>query len=300
MLPGMDLVDVLTELGGVARRGTLLRLVERDDLDRAVRGGEVVRLNRGIYALLQVDEAQRAVVASGGVLSHASAALAHGWGIKTVPKRPQVTVSRGRQLGAWSAGVDVHRAELRKDQVDDGRTSVDLTLEQCLRSLAFDEALAIADSARREGVGASVLEELALRVRGPGARQVRRVCAEASPLAANPFESVLRAIALDVPGLAVLPQVKVTDGDVTIRSDLVDERLRLVLEADSFEWHGKRQALAADCRRYNKIVVNGWIVLRFPYEDVMFDQPLVRETLTAAVALAELMNEWSRLAKGAA
>jgi very-short-patch-repair endonuclease len=56
------------------------------------------------------------------------------------------------------------------------------------------------------------------------------------------------------------------------RPDLVDEDLRLVLEADSFEWHGDRVALRDDARRYDLMVVNGWRVLRFAWEDVMFDR----------------------------
>ena len=120
---------------------------------------------------------------------------------------------------------------------------------------------------------------------------MRRIAAAADPRAANPFESVLRAIALDVPGLAVEPQVTLREPQGVARPDLVDLRLRIVLEADSFEWHGGRAALAADARRYNMLVVNGWIVLRFVGEDVMLDPHLVREMLVAAVALAEVLTE---------
>jgi very-short-patch-repair endonuclease len=138
------------------------------------------------------------------------------------------------------------------------------------------------------------LDRIAEQVRGPGSPQVRRVCRNADERAANPFESTLRAIAHDVPGLDVVPQVVIADGDFTARPDLVDERLWLVLEADSFEWHGKRSALASDARRYNLLVVRGWIVLRFTYEDVMFRADEVRQTLSAAVALAELLSEVGR------
>ncbi|MEJ7831556.1 MAG: DUF559 domain-containing protein [Nocardioides sp.] len=202
-----------------------------------------------------------------------------------------MSVSRGRKVDAQQRFACVHRAELRADQVDDGKTCVETTLEQCLRALPFDEALAVADSARREDVGDSVFERIADRARGPGAPQIRRVCALSSGLAANPFESVLRAIASDVPGLAVEPQVTITDGDFAVRPDLVDTRLRVALEADSFEWHGKRSALASDTRRYNMLVVNGWIVLRFCYEDVMFHPDEVRRILVALVALAELLSK---------
>ena len=102
---------------------------------------------------------------------------------------------------------------------------------------------------------------------------------------------MLRAISLDVAGLSVVPQVTIRERGLTARPDLVDEGLRIVLEADSFEWHGGRSALTRDARRYNLLVVNGWLVLRFAWEQVMHEPGYVREVLVAAVALAELMNE---------
>ena len=100
-----------------------------------------------------------------------------------------------------------------------------------------------------------------------------------------------RSIALTVPGLRVAAQVTVRDGLFSARADLVDEELRIIIEADSFEWHGNRAALASDCRRYNQMVVGGWLVLRFSYEDVMFHPDEVRLVLCRAVALAELLNK---------
>ncbi len=76
-----------------------------------------------------------------------------------------------------------------------------------------------------------------------------------------------------------------------MRPDLVDDRLRIVLEADSFEWHGGRSALARDARRYNTLVVDGWLVLRFAWEDVMHDPRYVRAVLVAATALAEMLTK---------
>jgi very-short-patch-repair endonuclease len=170
-------------------------------------------------------------------------------------------------------------------------TSPEVTLEQCLRHLPFDEALAVADSALRAGFGAQAIAAIADRARGPGSPQIRRVAELATPRAANPFESVLRAIAADVGGLRMPAQVVIRDGAFVVRPDLVDERLRIVAEADSFEWHGGRAALAADARRYNMLVVAGWIVLRFSWEDVMFRSDEVRRVLVEAVALAQLMGK---------
>lgn len=101
------------------------------------------------------------------------------------------------------------------------------------------------------------------------------------------FESVLRSVALTVAGLRVEPQRLITSVRPSARPDLVDEDLRIVLEADSFEWHGDRAALRRDARRYDQLVVDGWIVLRFAWEDVMFDQEFVRAVLVAAVDLAD-------------
>jgi very-short-patch-repair endonuclease len=162
-----------------------------------------------------------------------------------------------------------------------------LTLEQCLRTLPFDEALAVADSALREGAAPEVLQVLARDVRGPGAPRVRAVLATATGLAANPFESVLRALTLEVPGLRVRPQVQIGG----FRPDLVDEDLRIVLEADSFAWHGSRAALRRDAQRYNELVIQGWLVLRFAWEDVMHRPELVRETLARAVLCAQRRSE---------
>ena len=61
----------------------------------------------------------------------------------------------------------------------------------------------------------------------------------------------------------------------------------MVLEADSFEWHGDRAALRRDAKRYNLLVVEGWLVLRFAWEDVMFDPDYVRQVLVAVVALVQ-------------
>jgi very-short-patch-repair endonuclease len=228
-------------------------------------------------------------------LSHTSAALHHGWAVKQVPDKPHITVSRGRALAPAAARrAHVHVAELRRETVSDHVTEPWTTLAACLRTEPFDSALAIADSALRAGFGAANLLQVAETARGPGSRGMRRVAAEASPQAANPFESVLRAISLEVTGLTLRPQVEVWDDGFLARPDLVDERLRIVVEADSFAWHGGREQLASDARRYNRLVIAGWIVLRFAWEDVMFHPTEVRDVMLGAVRLAEALSDRGR------
>jgi very-short-patch-repair endonuclease len=209
-------------------------------------------------------------------------------------------VSRGRRVDRADRSCHLHFAELRDDEVEDRATNVETTLAHCLRRLPFDEALAIADSAMRAGISRSTLRRVSERAGGPGSAQMRRVAELASPDAANPFESVLRSIASGVPGLDVQPQVSIREPEIVARPDVVDVRLRIVLEADSFEWHGGRSQLSADARRYNLLVVNGWWVLRFSYEHVMLQPDYVRQVLVSMVALAERMKDQGRSATSAA
>lgn len=268
-------------MGGVARRAALVGACGRAAVDAALRSGELVTLARGAYASREGADAAAAAAASvSGVLSHRSAALAWGWAVRSLPGRPDVTVAKNRRIEAHRrAAVTLHRATLHVDDVVDGRTSQERTLVDCLRTLDLPEALAVADSALREGVPPARLAALARDVRGPGSPRVRRVAALADGRAANPFESTLRAACLDVPGLAVTPQVPIVEGRWLGRPDLVDQRLRLALEADSFAWHGNRAALRRDAHRYNALVAAGWLVLRFSWEDVMFESSRVRRLL---------------------
>lgn len=288
--------QVLHRMGGVASRRELLRIVERGELDAALRRGDIVRDARARYALPIADSARRAANRLSGVVSHRSAALLHGWEVKVVPDLPDVTVRAKRHL-AEGQGDDVapHWSDLAPDEVRQGVTTVERTLVDCLRSLPFDEALAIADSAlRHRSISQSRLVELAAGMRGRGAAQARRVAKEATPQAANPFESVARAIALDVEGLCLRPQVVIKDRTGRGRADLVDRERRLVVECESHSWHSRRGALRRDCRRYTKLVLLGWRVLRFAWEDVMFHPDYVRECLEAAAGLvAEQENNAS-------
>jgi very-short-patch-repair endonuclease len=280
----MSVREVLVELGGLSTRADLVLRTSRAAVDRAVRHGEVVVGAPGRYALPEVDDAARLAHELSGVLCLTSAALHHGWEVKQAPDRPDVLLPRHRKVSAdRRALIRLHRGDLHPDQVDGVATSAATTLEMCLRSLQPDEALCVGDSFLRHGGYPGVLRGIAASARGPGSVQVRRVAAEARGEAANPFESVLRAIALDVPGLHVRPQVTISSPVVWARPDLVDTDLRVILEADSFAWHGDRAALHRDARRYNRLVVDGWRVLRFSWEQVMFHPDEVRETLLLLV-----------------
>ncbi len=247
--------------------------------------GAIIRDAPGRYSLASASAALRAASRLSAVVSHVSAAQVHGWEVKHPPALPTVTVPRNRRVAPERReGVAVKWAQLAPQEVLSGRvTSYARTVMDCAKDLPFDEALAIADSALRHGnVTKSWLVELAGRMPDRHRRRCLRVALAADRRAANPFESVLRAIGLDIPELDLVPQVVISGERYSVRPDLVDVRRRIAAEADSFEWHGKRKALHADCHRYNALALDGWLVLRFSWEDVMFQPDYVRRCLLMA------------------
>jgi very-short-patch-repair endonuclease len=297
----MPPAEVLRRLGGIADARNLLRHTTKSRVRTAMTSGQVVRDARGRYALPEAARGLREAHRLTGVASHLTAATLLGWEIKAQPELPTVTVPRNRRVPPERReGVDVRWADLKPEEVVDGRiTAPGRTVMDCAKDLPFDEALAVADSAVRHG-DLTQAELVVLAGRMP--RRHRPVCLRvafaANGLAANPFESVLRAIALDVPGLRFVPQVVIRGPGFTVRPDLVDERRRVVLEADSFEWHGSRSALRADCHRYNSLALDGWLVLRFAWEDVMFRPEYVQQCLAAAAQRAPVEHAVTRYARG--
>ncbi|TIC84318.1 DUF559 domain-containing protein [Nocardioides sp. GY 10127] len=276
----------LTRAGGVATRAELVALCGRQRFERAVVDGDLVRLVRDRYVARELCLATSRAVELGGLVSHRSAALLHGWKVLTEPELPDVLLPKGRTPSEEQRGrVSLHRTDLRPGQAARWITTPERTLLDCLRLRPFGEALAVADSALRAGVRPGRLRLWAATLRGPWSAHARVVADHASPLAANPFESALRALCLQVPGLSVRPQVRIMDGDVRIgRVDLADVRLRMVLEADSFSWHGDRAALDRDAVRYNALVAAGWLPLRFSWESVVIRPEQALAQIAGAVA----------------
>ena len=281
----MDVVTVIERFGGLASRAELIRATSRADVDRARGAGAVVRVGQGRYVLPGTDDAAALAFKLNGHLSHTNAALHHGWEVKTVPEVPHVVFPRKRNVSVVGRRqVVIHRAELGPDDVSGIATSRELTLMQCLRSLPDDEALAIADSALRHGEDAT-LRRVVASVRGAGSAKVRRIAAEADARAANPFESVTRAICLQVPGLRVTPQVVLTTDHYWACPDLVDRERRIIVECESWEWHGDRKGFLKDVRRYTLLSADGWTVLRFTWDDVMLRPAWVHEVLCRVVGV---------------
>jgi very-short-patch-repair endonuclease len=282
----MEAVEALRRLGGVGSFAEIVSLSSRRQLRTAIEATEIARVGRARYVLADVVRSRRRAAEVAGVLSHLSAAQHWGWKVKWTADRPWVTVPRNRKVDRTvQARLQIVYADLSDGEVVAGVTSRLRTAIDCARRLPFDEALSVADSALRAGdVTKDELVTAATEVRGPGATSCRRVAAEADGRAANPFESVLRAIAREVDELALVPQQPVPTSGLTYHPDLVDVARGIVIEADSWEFHTDPEAWSRDCVRHTLMSARGWLVLRFTWAQVMHSPSYVRDAMAEAMS----------------
>lgn len=276
----MDPVDALVRLGGIAPATHVVAVSSRRRLRTALGRGEIVRVSRNRLALPTAERGADAARAYDGYLSHLSAAAHHGWKITLPPDLPQITLPRGRQLPKeLPVLADIHQRTLPVAERDGWATSKLRTVLDCARELSFGDALTVADSALRGGdLEYDELNQAAAGLTGPGADHARLVARYADERAANPFESVLRSLAI-LAGLDVVPQYETLCGDRLYHPDLADPVRGIVLEADSWTWHAEKWDHDRDCSRYNAMTVAGWRVLRFTYEHVMHAPEYVTTTI---------------------
>ncbi|MDN5896299.1 MAG: endonuclease domain-containing protein [Nocardioides sp.] len=279
-----DPVQVLRRVGGVCLGSDLMTVCRRSRLRRALDEGTVVRLGHNRYALPGIKEGLAAAGQVNGVCSHLSAARYWGWKVKQEPEKPVVSVPRGRKVRVEASDIDLRWRQMPPNGVLAGQvTTKAQTVADCAATLDFDAALCVVDSALRDPRGPTSEQMIAAAEQLPrtGRSRALRVIRLGDRRAANPFESCTRAIALAVAGLEVTPQFMV---DHIGQADLVDPRLRLVIEADSHEFHALKEAFRHDVRRYTAMVRGGWVVIRFCWEDVMYRPDYVSAVLVDLVA----------------
>lgn len=277
-----DVVDVLNRYGGCARFGQLRTSVSARHIRAALTAGHIERIAKGLYRLPAQKDAVTVARSQGGVVSHLSAALLHGLTVVNRPQSIHVTVPRGQHPRRSSLPCTLHWADDVQSLAD--VTTVTRTVLDCARTLPFSEALAVADSAlRTTDLVRDDLDAAVVKLRGPNRRRAQRVAEFADARSESPLESMLRAILIEAGISGFVPQVEIDDEGFVARIDLAHPTLRIAIEADSFEHHGTRRALVRDCRRHVNLTIRGWRLLRFSWEDVMYDPEWVVATVRTVV-----------------
>lgn len=288
----VDEVDLLlARQGGIARRRDLLRAgLTRRRLDRLVRDGRLRPLTPHLYtnvAQPTADEHLRALALGvDGTVSHGDAALLWGIELASTPERRSLTVGRQRSR-VVRAGAVIRRSDLTPDErvlrAGVWVTSPLRTVLDLCRCLPLHEAVAAVDSALRGGH--VTVEELTAALcdlpAGVGRGRVARVLRLVDPQSGSVLESLCRVL-LHLAGLtpeATQLVVRTGVGRRIGRVDFAWPSARLVVETDGFAFHADRASYRADRRRGNALVLAGWRVLRFSWEDVV----LAPEQVVAAV-----------------
>lgn len=273
----MDLGTAMLHLGGIATTTELRALVTWRVIHEGLASGEIIRRGRGAYALPGTERDVLVAHQFRATLAVLSAARVHGWKMLEPPVRPWLSIPRGTAVSPV-----LRRSAFVVRSGTSGVTDAMTTALDCLRHLPEREAACVVDSALRSGaVAHDHLEREAQKARGPGSARMRSTFPLLSPLSANPFETCLGIIA----GPDFQRQVPIELPGFTVHPDLVDPVNRIVLEADSWEFHASTPELfGRDCERYNLLTVAGWIVLRFTWKQVMHDPQGVRRIIDQAIA----------------
>jgi len=198
-----------------------------DELARKARAGELTRIRRGAYdgegkqelelRHLRLVEATVQLTAASAVVSHLSAAIAHGLPVvATSLKRVQLTrsdVAGGRDRG----GVHLYSAPLPTVEVVEVSgvrvTSLARTVVDIGRTESFARAVVTGDAALRQGLDPVELAACLSRSGGrPGIAKARRAITFLDGRSESPGESLSR-VTLQGAGIAPpTPQYEVTDG----------------------------------------------------------------------------------------
>jgi Transcriptional regulator, AbiEi antitoxin/Protein of unknown function (DUF559) len=272
--------------GVLARRQLLGAGLGPRTIRRRVETGRLCRVHREVYAFGRERLTQRgkwlaAVFAcgEGAVLSHRSAAAL--WGLMEW-SAPEVTAPRGRQRQS----IAIHECGLHPDE----RTSLDLipvtTVARVLLDLAevvdmrtlkwaFEEAdrRGLVESQALEGVYACGLGRR-------GLKPFRRVIEETRmPDSCSPLEDRVLELChdYDLP----MPKTNVTVLDREV--DALWPEQKLMVEADSFEFHRHRKAFEEDRARDAAMQVAGYRVVRLTH------RRLKREPAKVAAELRHLL-----------
>ena len=273
-------------------------------LGRLVESGQAERLLPNVFRLTSVARSwhqnAKAATVHGGEeawLSHRSAAYHLG----ILDHRPDVIEVVSRRDVRSRPGFKFRHVQriLRSDVrtvkcipvTDPFRTLIDLAAVLSVDRLeaTLDDALwrgfvivprllqrldAIGSSGRK---GTRALREL-LAVRDDG-------CAVPLNVLERRFLKIIRGGGLEEPEKQVPMK---SDGPRKWRLDFVYPHHKVIIEVDGGRWHAGRQRQKRDRRRDNVMNVRGWTVLRFTWEDVMYDPAYVIRLVKEALGIHQL------------
>jgi hypothetical protein len=296
--PREVVAELATRQWGVVSRAQLVELgVSAAGVDRWVRAGRLHVVHRGVYAVghraLRVEGRRLAAVLAcgpGAVLSCRSAA-AHWELLRTEQTRVDVTTPRTRRA---IPGIRLHRSrslDARDTTTHEGipitaiaRTLLDLAAtvrpDRLERALAQAERLQLYDHH-------AITEVLARSNGHRGRARLARATAQEPKLTRSELEARFLALVRR----AGLPEplanfILDAPDHPRLEVDFYFPTHNLVVQTDGWETHGTRAAFKSDRRTDAALTAAGYRVMRFTYDDVVYDQDTVVDRLTPRSAAA--------------
>ena len=267
-------------------------------IERRLRTGRWERVARGVYRHAATEQTQlsrllTACLAHDALASHTSAAAVHsidGYSLDRI----EVVVAAGRSpsvKGAWlhkSAQMDLARPTVRKaiPVTGVGRTVLDVAGVVSRRQLDDTIDSVLRDGRLRMWDLYDVLVSHARRGRnGCGALRAAldaRLGDDGVPLSSwsRMVSDLLVADGLDQPCFEY--PIHAADGEFIAQVDLAYPDRPLAIELDSVRWHHNLHSFSHDRQRRNRLLLAGWDVLNFTWDDYS-RRP---DQLCAAVAAA--------------
>lgn len=239
----------------------------------AVEAGTLERVHRSWLVSAECSPARRRAALVSGRITCVTAAREKGlWtpAADEVHVAVATTASRNKCSGLvvhWSQGP----LPVPRFGVDEPLLNVLFHVARCLEPV---EAATVWESALR--TGAVTLAQL--RRTQWGTPRATRVLERVGGQSDSGVETTFLGIARTC-GIEVRQQVLIDGHPVDA---LIGERL--VVQLDGFEFHGAARDRRRDLRQDARLALLGYTVLRFDYQQIMFDARYVMETLMNAIA----------------
>jgi very-short-patch-repair endonuclease len=273
--------------------------VTRHQRRRLVEEGALNLVERGVYTTREASDGWHtelwcALLAAGpGAVAYRRAAAAW-WGMDGVmPDVVEVAVPLGRQPRSATA----HRVTTLPEghvcvHLGMPVTAVSRTLVDLGAVVPFDILERAVEWGLRQGrTSLAGLEEMLTVRSGVGARRLGAVLT-ARPVGAPPTESDAETLFVQLVRRGGFPdpvrQYRLRLRGRLVRLDFAWPALRLAVEIDGAGVHGP-DALPADLRRQNRIMLDGWFILRYPWASVAHDWARVMTELCQAWELRSVI-----------
>ncbi|WP_312677596.1 DUF559 domain-containing protein [Microbacterium sp.] len=269
-----DLATWIRRRGGVAHARVVSAAgYSKHTVAKAIASRAVERVRRSWLLVHDVAHDVRAAASVGGRVTCISAAAARGLWVPSHPPVPHISVPHSASVAAsegmllhWATGpVPLPRSEPVENTLN--------LLFHVARCLPRADALAVWESAIRKGVAdPAVLARVHWR-----STRAAALAAVAGSLSDSGIETAFIELIRGL-GLAVRQQVWI-DGHPL--DALIGDRLGIQIDGLAHhQGRDRRRDLRADAR----LALRGYTVLRFDYQQVLFDPQYVIDTILTAVA----------------